>query len=83
MMILNNPIDFITVFHMVYRFPMQGKFIRIHFGPQGKIAGADIEFCESNCSVRMCVRVCGVCVCVCTCACTCVCVSEMDHLCKH
>ena len=24
----------------------QGKFIRIHFGPQGKIAGADIETCK-------------------------------------
>ena len=23
-----------------------GKFIRIHFGPSGKIAGADIETCE-------------------------------------
>jgi len=26
--------------------PPQGKFIRVHFGNQGKIAGADIEFCE-------------------------------------
>lgn len=25
---------------------LQGKFIRIHFGTQGKIAGADIEFCK-------------------------------------
>lgn len=24
----------------------QGKFIRIHFGPSGKLAGADIETCE-------------------------------------
>ena len=24
----------------------QGKFIRVHFGPQGKIAGADIEYCK-------------------------------------
>ena len=24
----------------------QGKFIRIHFGPTGKIAGADIETCK-------------------------------------
>ena len=23
-----------------------GKFIRIHFGPMGKLAGADIETCE-------------------------------------
>jgi myosin heavy chain 6/7 len=27
-----------------------GKFIRIHFGPQGKIAGADIEFCKYSCT---------------------------------
>jgi hypothetical protein len=26
--------------------PFQGKFIRIHFGPDGKIAGADIETCK-------------------------------------
>ena len=26
----------------------QGKFIRIHFGTNGKIAGADIETCERN-----------------------------------
>ena len=26
---------------------LQGKFIRIHFGPNGKIAGADIETCKS------------------------------------
>jgi len=26
----------------------QGKFIRIHFGTNGKIAGADIETCTSN-----------------------------------
>jgi len=25
---------------------LQGKFIRIHFGPTGKIAGADIETCK-------------------------------------
>ena len=25
---------------------LQGKFIRIHFGPNGKIAGADIETCK-------------------------------------
>ncbi len=31
-----------------FEFPnaTQGKFIRIHFGPQGKISGADIEYCE-------------------------------------
>ena len=29
-------------------FLLQGKFIRIHFGPQGKIAGADIETCKYN-----------------------------------
>ena len=27
-------------------FNLQGKFIRIHFGPSGKLAGADIETCE-------------------------------------
>ena len=26
---------------------VQGKFVRIHFGTSGKIAGADIESCES------------------------------------
>jgi len=26
----------------------QGKFIRIHFGPSGKLAGADIETCKSG-----------------------------------
>lgn len=25
-----------------------GKFIRIHFGPMGKLAGADIETCTYN-----------------------------------
>ena len=25
-----------------------GKFIRIHFGPMGKLAGADIETCKSS-----------------------------------
>jgi len=25
---------------------LQGKFVRIHFGTNGKIAGADIESCE-------------------------------------
>jgi len=25
---------------------VQGKFVRIHFGTNGKIAGADIESCE-------------------------------------
>ena len=29
--------------------PFQGKFIRIHFGPDGKIAGADIETCKFVC----------------------------------
>lgn len=28
--------------------PAQGKFIRIHFGTTGKLAGADIESCESG-----------------------------------
>lgn len=28
--------------------PLQGKFVRIHFGTNGKIAGADIESCKSN-----------------------------------
>ena len=27
-------------------FLLQGKFVRIHFGPTGKIAGADIETCK-------------------------------------
>ena len=27
-------------------FSEQGKFVRIHFGTTGKIAGADIETCE-------------------------------------
>ena len=27
---------------------MQGKFIRIHFGPTGKLASADIDSCESG-----------------------------------
>ena len=27
---------------------LQGKFIRCHFGPQGKLAGADIESCKSH-----------------------------------
>lgn len=27
-------------------FLLQGKFIRIHFGPSGKLAGADIETCK-------------------------------------
>jgi hypothetical protein len=36
-----------TVFEFVRNFPLpQGKFIRIHFGPSGKLAGADIETCE-------------------------------------
>lgn len=26
---------------------LQGKFIRIHFGPTGKLASADIDSCES------------------------------------
>lgn len=29
-----------------------GKFIRIHFGPMGKLAGADIETCE--CKAKPC-----------------------------
>lgn len=28
--------------------PLQGKFIRIHFGPTGKLASADIDSCESG-----------------------------------
>ncbi len=28
----------------------QGKFIRIHFGPSGKLASADIDICESQSS---------------------------------
>lgn len=27
---------------------LQGKFIRIHFGPSGKLASADIDSCESG-----------------------------------
>lgn len=30
---------------ILYIFP-QGKFIRIHFGPTGKLASADIDICE-------------------------------------
>lgn len=26
----------------------QGKFIRIHFGPTGRLASADIDMCESH-----------------------------------
>lgn len=37
-----NHLLVLTLFHLL----PQGKFIRIHFGPQGKIAGADIEFCK-------------------------------------
>lgn len=33
--------------------PAQGKFIRIHFGTTGKLAGADIESCESGCFWRV------------------------------
>lgn len=28
--------------------PAQGKFIQIHFGTTGKLAGADVESCESG-----------------------------------
>lgn len=35
-----------TVFDIILLPLFQGKFIRIHFGTQGKIAGADIEYCE-------------------------------------
>lgn len=28
--------------------PLQGKFIRIHFGPTGKLASADIDSCKSG-----------------------------------
>lgn len=31
---------------IVFFYLEQGKFIRIHFGPSGKLAGADIETCE-------------------------------------
>jgi len=27
---------------------LQGKFVRIHFGTNAKIAGADIESCKSK-----------------------------------
>ena len=30
----------------------QGKFIRIHFGNSGKLAGADIETCKFNFSIQ-------------------------------
>ena len=29
---------------------VQGKFVRIHFGTNGKIAGADIETCKYCCA---------------------------------
>ena len=32
--------------HVDFAITMQGKFIRIHFGTTGKIAGADIETCK-------------------------------------
>ena len=33
---------------VVLFYSLQGKFIRIHFNNQGKIAGADIEYCKLN-----------------------------------
>lgn len=33
------------VIDILHIFP-QGKFIRIHFGPTGKLASADIDICE-------------------------------------
>lgn len=35
-------------------FLAQGKFIRIHFGTTGKLAGADIESCKSGPPWRVC-----------------------------
>lgn len=35
-----------TMLPYLFLFCVQGKFIRIHFGTNGKIAGADIEFCK-------------------------------------
>lgn len=29
----------------MFYFLIQGKFIRIHFGPTGKLASADIDIC--------------------------------------
>ena len=45
---VSTPITHSPLFNMslLLTFHVQGKFIRIHFGPQGKIAGADIEFCK-------------------------------------
>ena len=34
---------FRTSYYVTTMASLQGKFIRIHFGPNGKIAGADIE----------------------------------------
>lgn len=36
--------DFIVLLHIF----TQGKFIRIHFGPTGKLASADIDICKLN-----------------------------------
>lgn len=36
----------VTCLHHILSILPQGKFIRIHFGPSGKLAGADIETCK-------------------------------------
>ena len=35
---------------------VQGKFVRIHFGTNGKIAGADIETCKYYWRITLCHR---------------------------
>lgn len=44
----NNSTKWVNIFHVCF----QGKFIRIHFGPMGKLAGADIETCKNFISCK-------------------------------
>jgi hypothetical protein len=43
-------IPFIEIFDL--SIIKQGKFIRIHFGNSGKLAGADIETCKFHFSIQ-------------------------------
>lgn len=38
--------QFLKPFRAILYVFSQGKFIRIHFGPTGKLASADIDMCE-------------------------------------